>query len=180
MLVTGRRVAVSARSEENVHPMTSVAVAEIVARIAAPAAAPVVPATGLHQARPGFRCDEMLGPFDQRRHERLTGDPRCLPGDEQSEGEEVEAEVEQRHGEADRQHRSDRVERTDEEPMAAPGAVDQRTDKRGEEGEWDQVDDEVEQHLVARRLGADAEEQRTGERDGDEPVPGGGEGYEQP
>ena len=54
--------------------------------------------------------------------------------------------------------------------------VDGRPDQRSQQGERHHVDDEVQQHLLARRLRAEAEEQRTGEGHGNQRVGGAGQG----
>ena len=121
---------------------------------------------------------------DQAGDEGLLGDARRLAGDEQGQGEEVERQVVQRERHADDERGADHEERRGDEAVAAGEAVDGRTDERCEERERDEVDHEVEQHLLARRVRGDAEEQRPGERHVDEGVRrrghavGGGEAVE--
>ena len=64
---------------------------------------------------------------------------------------------EEQQGTADRRE-------LDDEPPPTGCPVDERPDEWGDDREGGEADEQVEQHLAARRVGADREEQRAGER----------------
>ena len=119
--------------------------------------------------------DELVGLVDERRHERLAHDARRLGGDEQGEGEEVQGQVEEGEGQRRGADGAQGEQERGDPAVARAEAVDGRTDQRRQEGERRHVDDEVQQHLLAGGVRAQAEEQRPGEGDGHERVGGAGQ-----
>ena len=115
--------------------------------------------------QPGVRADEVVRIVGDQRDQGLLDHPGRLADHQQDDGEQVERQLVQRERQGDAGHGAQRVadEADDVRPAVEP--VDRRSDQRGEHGQGGERDQQVQQDLLAGGVGAEAEEQRAGERD---------------
>ena len=120
------------------------------------------------QLQLGVGLDQLVVVAHHRGHEGAAGHAVGLAHGQHGErlGEQHQAVEVVEHHEAD--DGPDAVDGHDHPAAAAVGAVEGRADERGDQGQRGHREGEVEEDLPAGVVGVEVEEERAGQRDGDE------------
>ncbi len=104
---------------------------------------------------------------------RLLHDAGRLARDQQQQDDRIEGDLQQGDGEDETEDAAGHEEGGGDEPLRTAEAVDGRADQRRQHGERRHRDQQIEEHLLTRGVGADVEEQRPRQADRHERVTGG-------